>query len=269
MPPPYEVSDRISARAPGDLPSRSLPAPVPAALPGSSVVAGVDDLRQMGVEAVLKQARNALGYARLTRQTAGLLLEGTGSFRGLGGRYSLLFTPAGKFLQRLEGPLGMAAGFDGVSGWAFSWSALPHLVGVGEVPVPSVGTWVQTGRWLAPDGPFAVSLSAAQSDPEHVELLLQPRKGGAPAHLRLSRSTWLPSSLTVPTSQREETWTFRDYRSACGITVAHQIERSTSGGKDTFRVAAVRGAPAYAGNPFAPLALTVAREAGRSEGTRG
>jgi hypothetical protein len=64
---------------------------------------------------VLAHVRRAVGFEKLTARGGGVLVEGKVRHRGLDTTFSLLFTPAGEFVERIAGRLTESNGFDGTT----------------------------------------------------------------------------------------------------------------------------------------------------------
>jgi hypothetical protein len=218
-----------------------------------------------GLEEVLTAARRAGGYDRLPGAGENLLLQGTAHFRGMVGRYSLLFNSAGCFLQEVAGPLSVATGFDGRAGWTLAHAHAAEGLRADEVAIPQLVTWVLTGRWLAARGPFRVALPAP-SAAGPVILSLQLRSTGEHATLELDRATWLPTALKRRLPAYSEDWRFQEHRTALGIRYPGRVIRYGPEETEVYQLRALARAPRFAQDPYAPMGLRLGA-APRGRGT--
>src|SRR5215207_8794713 len=116
----------------------------------------------------LARVRAAIGYERLRARSDGVLAEGTVRVGGLDSKLTLLFTPDGRFRTDIGGPLGSVTGFDGSVGWELDWSGMPRPLELEDLELAQLDAAVRSGRWLADDGPFAVSVDAAKPEEKQV-----------------------------------------------------------------------------------------------------
>src|SRR5215204_343502 len=142
----------------------------------SAVVPAVAQNAPPAVES-LARVRAAIGYERLRVRRAGVLAEGTARVGGLDSKLTLLFTPDGRFRTDIEGPLGSVTGYDGSAGWELDWSGMPRTLELEDIELAQLEAAIRSGRWLADDGPFAVSVDAAKTDDKQVAFNLA-LKGG-------------------------------------------------------------------------------------------
>src|SRR5579862_5935194 len=122
------------------------------------------------VAEILANVRNAVGYAAWILSGSGLRLEGTRQHSEVDSRYSLLFSPDGQFLDRTDRPLEEIEGFDGKTGWMVDYSGMPMRLEMDDLETEQVPVWVVTGRWLAEDGPFALTVIPEETDSQRVTL---------------------------------------------------------------------------------------------------
>jgi hypothetical protein len=201
----------------------------------------------------LARVRTAIGYDRLRAQTHGVVAEGTARFRGLDAKYTLLFAPDGRFREEISGPLGGMTGFDGATGWEVDWSGMPRSLELEDLETSQFEAWLLSGRWLADNGPFAVSVDAAASDAARVALKLALEGGVLGATVFVDRATWLPQRATRRASAGEEVVELADYREVLGFRLPHRVTRAAGGRTDLVEIRSVAAAPASASARFAPV----------------
>jgi hypothetical protein len=198
----------------------------------------------------LARVRAAVGYERLRGHTNGVVAEGTARFRGLDSRLTFMFAPDGRFRTDIGGPLGGVSGFDGAAGWEVDWSGMPRELELEDLEVAQFNTWVHTGRWLAEDGPFAISLDAAKTDDKQVALKLILKKGVLEATMFIDRATWLPRMASRRAAAGGEVIEFGDYREVMGFRFPHRLTRVVGGVTSVFEIRSVAAAPAAARSRF-------------------
>src|SRR5262249_8011271 len=153
--------------------------------------------------------------------------------------YSLLFSPHGEFLRRIDGRLGEQVGFDGTAGWATDWTGMPRRLDLGELEAAQVAVWVQTGRWLAEGGPLTAELLHRPAGDGRRAVRVRPKEGVLGAELLIDRATWLPAVLKWPGLTGEETWGFGDYRPALGGRLPHRVVHTRGGLANTYEIQTV------------------------------
>lgn len=235
-----------------------VPAPALQRSTVSSIFSLPEEETSEAVTALLKRARASLGYAELAARRQGFLLQGDTNAAEIGGGYSLLFTPRGHFLQEIDGPLSVAVGYDGKTGWALASASGPQAAEPEELLVPQIVTWVQTGRWLAPKGPFTITVPGSLRSDQPVVLALKMKVGGEEARISLDPTTCLPQSMVRTRPDGDETWQLRSYSRDLGVSFARQIGRSLAGVESLYHIRRVSTAPKMVGNPYGPMSLRLA-----------
>lgn len=190
----------------------------------------------------LGRVRAAVGYERLRGRADGFVAEGTARFRGLDSKYTFLFAPDGRFRSEIGGPLGGVNGFDGAAGWEVDWSGMPRPLEFEDLEVTQFQAWIHSGRWLAEDGPFDISLDAAKSDDRQLALGLKLRKGVLDAAVFIDRATWLPTKATRRGTAGEEVVELTDYREVLGFRFPHRLTRTAAGVSNVFEIRSVAAA---------------------------
>lgn len=182
------------------------------------------------LDEVLAHVRAAVGHERSARAGGDVLLVGDGHFLGLDSDFSLLFSPGGRFLRQVTGPLGEATAFDGETAWGRDRSGVTRLLELGERDRQCLVQWVHIGYWLDPDGPVDVALEEGGAD--EVLLRLTVRGTATDMELRLDPATWLPRELALDSTGGRNTWTFEDHRDVRGLTLAHHVLSHEPGGSE-------------------------------------
>ncbi len=193
----------------------------------------------------LARVRAAVGYERLRGQANGVVAEGTTRYRGLDSKFTFLFAPDGRFRSEIAGRLGGVSGFDGAQGWEVDWSGMPRTLELEDLEVTQFHAWVHSGRWLAEDSPFAISLDPAKTDDKRVAFRLALKKGVLEATMFVERATWLPKTV-VRTEGGEEVMELGEYREVLGFRFPHRLTRSIGGVTSVFEIRTVAAAPASA-----------------------
>jgi hypothetical protein len=205
------------------------------------------------VEEVLARVRAAVGYARLSEQKSGVTTEGAARFRGVDTKHTFLFAPGGEFRHDIAGPLGVVTGFDGAAGWEVDASGMPRRIEFQDLENAQLGAWIPSGRWLAPDGPFAVTLDASKTDDAQVALGLALKGGLLEATLYVERATWLPKRITRRVPAGEEVIELSDYREVLGFRFPHRYTRGVAGVTNVFETRAVAPAAPASRALFEPV----------------
>src|SRR5262245_58888353 len=86
---------------------------------GESLVDGAAGLGSDsdGVAEVLGRARQASRREGIGDREGVVVVEGPAVYLGTKGRYEFRFDSRGRFVERIEGPLGRTIGFDGTTAW--------------------------------------------------------------------------------------------------------------------------------------------------------
>src|SRR5262249_13063459 len=110
--------------------------------------------------------------------------------------------------------------------------------------------WVQTGRWLATDGPFTIELAESQPDLARLALCLRLKNGLAQAVVLVDRATSLPAPLRRPSVLGEEEWILEKYLPGRGLQLAHQLVHKQGGLVDTYELREAAPSPVKGRSPF-------------------
>ncbi len=208
--------------------------------------------RRVELSHVLAKIRDAVGYRSLQKQVADVLVEGVAELQGLRGPYTLLYTPDGKFLQKLKLRREIIVGYDGATYWARDWSGTPRVLELEEYEAQRMLFAVRTGLWLAEGGPVHVAFSDSAGADKEIRLRLRLEGGLEPAELAVNRSTWLPSRLTRRRLGTLDAWEFQEYRPALGLTLAFRTIHRIGGAADTFEIQAVHAPASTGADAFRP-----------------
>src|SRR5580692_10076148 len=107
---------------------------------------------------ILARIRHAIGSPALAAFPHGVLVEGVAQYQGLSGPYTLLSDSRGRFVQTIRLGRDQIVGFDGTTAWGVDWSGTPHVLELADLETVQTEMWIRTGRWLAEDGPFHISV---------------------------------------------------------------------------------------------------------------
>lgn len=201
----------------------------------------------------LARVRTAVKYERMRARRNGVLAKGMARVGGLDSKLTFLFTPDGRFRTDIEGPLGSVTGFDGRTGWELDWSGMPRPLELEDLELAQLEAWVNSGRWLADDGPFAVSVDAVKTDDKQVAFNLTLKGGLASATVFVDRATWLPKGLTQRGVGGEEVVEFADYRDVLGFHFPHRVTRSLGGVSNVYEIHTVTAAPGSSQARYRPV----------------
>jgi hypothetical protein len=204
---------------------------------------------------VLDRVRAAVRYDKLRARENGYVGEGTARANGVDASYRAAFAPDGRFYSRVDGPLGTTVGFDGTRGWAVDWSGMPRPLELEDLDEEQLAAWVYSGRWLAEDGPFAVTIAELQKDPKRVALGLELRTGPLEATIYVDRSTWLPSSMVRQSDSGEEVLRLEDYREVMGFMFPFRLVRTIGEVTDRYDLRSLEAAAADVASLYAPVTV--------------
>lgn len=192
---------------------------------------------------VLARARAAVGHERLRSLSKGVVAEGVSHSRGLDSKFMFLFMPDGRYRTEIEGLLGGVSGFDGAVSWEVDWSGMPRVLEFEDLEDAQFNAWVFSGRWLAENGPFSVTLDGSKTDDKRVALRLKLKNGVLEATALLDRATWLPRSFTRRTVAGEEVVELDEYRESMGFRLPHRVTRAAGGVKAVYEIRSISAAP--------------------------
>jgi hypothetical protein len=185
---------------------------------------------------IVQNVRLAVGWEQLSIQ-AGIRVEGTATHAGAAGPFSLVFTPRGKFVRKIGGPLSEQTGFDGKNAWAVDWTGMPRRLDLGDAESARVAVAVQTGQWLGANGPLSIERVTRAGD--RVVVSVRPKGGVVTFEVFIDTTTWLPTRIAWPGPLGEQAWSFEDYRDVLGGKIPFRAVHSVGGLKDTFVVRGV------------------------------
>ncbi len=209
---------------------------------------------------VLAKVRAAVGYDTLAKLPA-LELRGTVARYGKTANFHFLALPDGRFLEEISGQLGESSGFDGVTAWVNDWSRATRRVDLQDRELSLAPAWIRSGRWLAPDGPFDITINTKRSNEKTVVLTLKLKDGVFAAQITIDRATWLPQSAQAVVSGDRRTWTYSDYKKSAGVMLPHRVKLDASGQTDIVTITRVTtptapAVDAFAYKPHAPSNAT-------------
>jgi hypothetical protein len=208
--------------------------------------------RAEDVATVLARMRAAAGSKALAGRAEDVLVRGKSSEYESAGDYSLRFSPAGRFVQKSDGPLGATHGFDGTTCWTVNAAGVSRTVELFDREMRQLWVGLQTGLWLAHADADSVSLAPDGGDRHTV--VLNIRQGRLKAALQVNRTTWLPEVLKRTGVTGEQTWTFAAYRDDLGWKLPGKIAVQVGAGViNTYEARSVSRAPAAGADVYAPV----------------
>jgi hypothetical protein len=191
--------------------------------------------------AILARIRRAIGPPALADFPHGVLVEGVARYQGLSGPYTLLSDSRGRFVQTIRLARDQIVGFDGTTAWGVDWSGTPRVLELADLETVQTEMWIRTGRWLAEDGPFHISVREDAGKASPLRLHLKLKQGLRELDLDVDRSTWLPTRMTARRLGTEETWDF-GYRVHLGMMLPQHTIHHLGGAADTYEIHDVRPA---------------------------
>ena len=201
--------------------------------------------------ATLEKSRAAFGYEARRAETGLVRFEGKTRRNGFDGTHSLLFARDGRFVHRFEDRLGVTFGFDGREVWSVDETGLTRVLDLGDRETALFATWVATGFWLEPDGPFRIEADPSSSEAGGTALRLALKDGRTEGTLRLSPETGLPAALERVSTSGLDTWRYEDYDRTLGFAFPRRITRTSGTLTTAIETASFARAAAPAGDPFA------------------
>jgi len=197
---------------------------------------------QPTVDEVLRIIRRAINYEQLAKSPA-MELRGTTDRLGVDADYRIVFDATGRFREEISGKLGETTGFDGKTAWISDWSRATRRLDLRDREVALASAWMRSGRWLAPDGPFEVSIVEGKTTDEDVVMRLQFRDGTFTTQVTIDRTTWLPRRTQTKARGDTETTEYSDYRPVGGLMIAHKVKSTTEGQSDHLQITDVKAQP--------------------------
>jgi hypothetical protein len=245
------VGSKLGSRAQRSQKATAKRAPV--GLPDHQLVA-----EPLSAGQAVDNARRVLAAPVKSIPSGDVLVQGSTRLGETAGRFSLMFNRTGCYLQEVEGPITVAAGFDGHASWALAATARKGYAGA-DITLPEGLIAVLTGRWAAADGPYALQAEAAEPGVTAFTLRLTPKGGGEPFFVDLDQSTWLPRSAYWILSGERDTWALSDYRREECVMLPHRLDRIRGAQTDAYTINRVSPAPVFTENPYQPASLRLAR----------
>ncbi|MBI3845422.1 MAG: retropepsin-like domain-containing protein [Planctomycetes bacterium] len=203
--------------------------------------------------AVLDKARIAAGFERFRSFDGLVIREGVCHHDGVDGTCTIVSASDGRYVRRIEGPLGSTTGFDGRTWWMVDHSGMPRTLRLQDREVVETGAAVSTGRWLSNDAPVTLALDDARTDAKAVALSIRPKDGVLDATLLVDRTTWLPLSLIRRSVSGEETSTFEDWRRDLGFALPCRLTQTSNESTTVTEIRSIRRLEKKADDPFARI----------------
>ena len=148
------------------------------------------------VATILERMREAAGQPAPPGRTTEFLIEGQADRAGSTSPYSVRFTPTGKFLQTLAGPLSGTVGFNGKDCWSVDLTGMPDRVVLHDLDRNRLSLGMQTAQWLSRGDPPTVALGSDARPGQRggARHQARPVEGQAPRFARdmACQSPWNP-----------------------------------------------------------------------------
>ncbi len=202
----------------------------------STAAAQTATARTFSVPEILEKVRTAIGYTALSKLESGLVIDGEADFLELKGKFRWRYRPDGRVLHEIQGPISMSLRFDGRTGWVSNWAGLERQLELEDLESFQTEFWVLTNRWLAPDGPFEMTLNAEKPESGRITLALKRKSGILEALVALDSASWLPSTLSYRTPGKTQTWNLGDYQRSFGVSVPRSIVAVNENSTTRYRV---------------------------------
>lgn len=218
-----------------------------AAPPATSTGAGAAAPVDAGVVA---RAREAVGLDALRARGSAIRLSGEGYAFGADGRFSLLYTPDGRFVSSFEGPLGEAVWFDGQTMTTRDFNDSVYTLELGEREAAMAELLIRTGLWLAEGSPMELGRGAGAPIGGTA---VGVRLGSVEGTVVLDGETWLPVEFRREDSGVALATAYAEHRPVGGVVVAGRVE-SRRGDEVVRREAAsvVSAVPVPGAGEFVP-----------------
>lgn len=218
-----------------------------------AVAAAATSLQAPSLDVVLDRVRQAVEISKFEALPAGYQSTGEATFFGEESDYSGIFTPAGSFVEQVTGPLGSVRAFEGKNAWEADWSGATRTLALRDRELLLASVAIQSGRWLAADSPFEMSVPEGAPPEGKILLDLKVRTGIHKTRLTIDRTTWLPISEAYEGTAGEAKTMFSDWRSTIAGKVPFRIESSEGGLTNTIRLERVEPTPTFVRSPFERL----------------
>jgi hypothetical protein len=183
--------------------------------------------KRLTAAGILAHARASIGYDALAEQKY-WKISGHAKAYDLDTTFTIRFAADGRVVEKIDGTLGETSGYNGKVAWQVDSTGMPLRLELGDLDAFRTAYGVITGRWLAPDSPFRVSLQSLKSNENEIVLDLTFDKSKKPASLTLDRTTWLPKSLRYQTVSNVQKWDYSDYREEAGVRFPHRLVHTES-----------------------------------------
>ncbi len=208
---------------------------------------------QQPVDAVMAGVREAAGFKALSSHAGPIQLTGKASLAGTQGTFTLLIDPQGRFMQRIDGPVAVAAGSDGERFWVEDLGSERRLQQLGDREHSVLAGLILTGRWMAPDAPLDLALGG--DGPEGAQLLnFKLRDTELAGTIEIDTATHRARKWSYSVAAATHTYALGGATQYAGITFPATIERSSSHGMSTvLTVEQVSDAPTFIRSPFEPV----------------
>lgn len=204
------------------------------------------------VDAVLDHVRSALSIQTNAPQTQEKLLTGKATSRGVPCTYTMRYENDGHFVQRMDGTLLAAYGFDGNKAWHMDPSGVPQITNGDDREHDLVIASLLSDHWLRPGALSHAYLLGTDSDPK---LLIQEWGTRMLETVTIDPQTWLPKEASFETHDGPTDIQFSDWKQAGQELVPFTTHINDNGDNVVLNVESAT-APDQAANAYSiPTAL--------------
>ncbi|MCH7905448.1 MAG: aspartyl protease family protein [Armatimonadetes bacterium] len=198
-------------------------------------------LQRPTVDQVLDNVRSAVGYSAIEPFESGIEMTGSALFMGTDANFRFVFTPDGKYLFEMDGPIRATQAWDGERGWELDVTGSPMPVYFSDVEYQHATSWVIGHRWLAPDGPYDITM--IEEDSDSYTLNLKPKAGRMSVKVEVDRESWLPKASSYMDGDIMHLIELSQWETTRGFKLPHRIDVTFSSGKGWISVEHVRPTP--------------------------
>lgn len=204
----------------------------------------------LSLDAALQHVRTALRTDLAAGLDHDVRAEGKVMFYGEKGTYELLFSPAGAFAERIDSPLGMSRGFDGMIAWEADWSGATRTLALKDRELTLAQMAITSGAWLDPKSMFGITIDAKGTNGETLKLELTVRGGKHKVWIDVDRKSWLPQRTVHIDSAGKAITTFADWRLTEAGQMPFAVTSSEGGLTNTVTLTKVERAPTFIRSPY-------------------
>ena len=213
-----------------------------------ALLSSAAQFQQTAVEQVLDNVRNAVGYSALASLEHGVEMTGSAKYMGTDAKYRFVFTPDGKYLYEIAGPIRTTQAWDGEMNWEVGADGSPMPVYFSDADYQNAMSWLIGHRWLAPDGPYDITVKEEDSDSYILNLKL--KNGRINVEVVIDRESWLLKSGSYMDGDIMLLIELSKWEATRGFKLPRRIDISFSSGKGWVEVEEVRAVTGNASDQF-------------------